>query len=570
MLRVVVLGAAAGGGVPQWNCGCPVCRKARSEHPELRSTQASIAVSADGAHWYLINASPDLRQQLIATPQLHPKAGQLRHSPIAGVILTNGEVDAVAGLLSMREGSPFTLYAHERVLAILRSNSIFNVLGENNVKRQPIEADKAFEPALPDGSPSGMEILPFAVPGKGAWYLEGKAHPAGGDGAGDTLGLRILDKASGKYFYFLAACADVTDDLKSRLAGAALVFFDGTVWRDDELIVQGLGTKTGQGMGHISMSGEHGAIESLAGLDIGRKMFLHINNSNPALLAGSDERKASRNRRAGRFRPMERRSRCECHGQVTAEMTALSIGKGITLNSADELEAMLRHIGATRYHNLHPFHRLLHGGKLNKGQVQAWALNRYFYQSTIPLKDAMVISRFRDRATRVEWRHRIEDHDGDIGSEGGIERWLKLTEGLGLDSAYVESTEGILPATRFAVEAYVHFCRDKTPLEAIASSLTELFAPNLHEERISGMLQHYDFVNPDIMSYFSRRLTQAPRDAGFALEYVKANAKTPAEREAVCNALIFKTNVLWVQLDALYHAYVEGHIPPGAFVPKGD
>ena len=292
MLRVVVLGAAAGGGVPQWNCGCQVCRKARSAHPELRSTQASIAVSADGAHWYLINASPDLRQQVIATPQLHPKAGQLRHSPIAGVVLTNGEVDAVAGLLSMREGSPFTLYAHERVLAILRSNSIFNVLGENNVKRRPIAVDVAFEPALPDGAPSGIEILPFAVPGKGAWYLEGKTHPEGGDAAGDTLGLRILDKGSGKYFYFLAACARVTDDLKSRLAGAALVFFDGTVWRDDELIVQGLGSKTGQGMGHISMSGEHGAIESLAGLDIGRKMFLHINNSNPALLAGSDERKA--------------------------------------------------------------------------------------------------------------------------------------------------------------------------------------------------------------------------------------------------------------------------------------
>lgn len=291
MLRVVVLGAAAGGGVPQWNCGCPVCRKARSENQELRSTQASIAVSADGEYWYLVNASPDLRQQLIATPQLHPKAGQLRHSPIAGVILTNGEVDAVAGLLSMREGSPFTLYAHERVLAILRSNSIFNVLGEGNVKRQPIETDIAFEPALPDGSPSGMEVLPFAVPGKGAWYLEGKAHPTGGDAAGDTLGLRILDKTSGKYFYFLAACARMTDDLRSRLAGAALVFFDGTVWRDDELIVQGLGTKTGQSMGHISMSGEHGAIENLAGLDIGRKMFLHINNSNPALLSGSDERK---------------------------------------------------------------------------------------------------------------------------------------------------------------------------------------------------------------------------------------------------------------------------------------
>jgi pyrroloquinoline quinone biosynthesis protein B len=291
MLRVVVLGAAAGGGVPQWNCGCPVCLEARTEHPELRSTQASIAISADGGHWFLINASPDLRQQLIATPQLHPKAGKLRHSPISGVILTNGEIDAIAGLLSMREGWPFTIYAHAKVLSVLKANSIFNVLSEKNVRRQPIEADKVFEPAVPDGTPSGIEILPFAVPGKSAWYLEGKVHPAGDDGAGDTLGLRIRDKASAKYFYFLAACAAVNDDLKSRLAGAPLIFFDGTVWRDDELIAAGLGNKTGQGMGHIAMSGDGGAIESLAGLDIGRKIFLHINNSNPALLRASPERK---------------------------------------------------------------------------------------------------------------------------------------------------------------------------------------------------------------------------------------------------------------------------------------
>jgi pyrroloquinoline quinone biosynthesis protein B len=293
MLRVVVLGAAAGGGVPQWNCGCTVCRKARNEHPELRSTQASIAISADGDHWFLINASPDLRQQLIATPKLHPKAGTLRHSPISGVILTNGEVDAVAGLLSMREGSPFTVYAHPRVLAILATNSIFNVLNEKNVRRQPIEVDRAFEPALPDGSPSGIEILPFAVPGKGAWYLEGKAHPAGDDGAGDTLGLRIGDRASGKYMYFLAACASVTNVLRSRLAGASAIFFDGTVWRDDELIAAGLGNKTGQGMGHIAMSGDSGAIAALANLDIGRKIFLHINNSNPVLLRDSAERKTA-------------------------------------------------------------------------------------------------------------------------------------------------------------------------------------------------------------------------------------------------------------------------------------
>ena len=248
--------------------------------------------------------------------------------------------------------------------------------------------------------------------------------------------------------------------------------------------------------------------------------------------------------------------------------SVFALKKGTPLGSAAELEVALRDIGATRYHNLHPFHKLLHGGKLNKGQVQAWALNRYYYQSSIPIKDAVVISRFRDRDIRLEWRHRIEDHDGNIGTEGGIERWLKLTEGLGLDSSYVESAEGILPATRFAVDAYVHFVRDRTPLEAIASSLTELFAPNLHEERISGMLAHYDFINPNIMSYFKRRLEQAPRDANFALEFVKKHAKTAEEREAVCNALIFKTNVLWVQLDALYHAYVEGHIPPGAFVPE--
>jgi len=248
-------------------------------------------------------------------------------------------------------------------------------------------------------------------------------------------------------------------------------------------------------------------------------------------------------------------------------LTAFSVPADAPLDTPEQLEEQLRFIGATRYHSLHPFHALLHGGKLNRGQVQAWALNRYYYQSTIPIKDAVVISRFRDRDTRIEWRHRIADHDGDIGTEGGIERWIKLTEGLGLDTDYVERAEGILPATRFAVEAYVHFVREKSPLEAIASSLTELFAPNLHEERISGMLKHYDFVNPEVMSYFSRRLTQAPRDSEFALNYVKQHARTPYERQLVCNALIFKTNVLWVQLDALYHAYVEGHVPPGAFVP---
>jgi pyrroloquinoline-quinone synthase len=238
------------------------------------------------------------------------------------------------------------------------------------------------------------------------------------------------------------------------------------------------------------------------------------------------------------------------------------------LTTAEAMERRLRHIGATRYHSLHPFHHMLNDGKLTRGQVQAWALNRYYYQSSIPIKDAVVLSRFRERDIRLEWRHRIEDHDGQIGGEGGIERWLQLTDGLGLDRGYVESTAGILPATRFAVDAYVTFVGVKSPLEAIASSLTELFAPKLHETRIAGMLKHYDFINPAVMTYFQRRLEQAPRDADFALTYVKEHARTPEQRQLVCDALTFKTNVLWVQLDALYHAYVSGFPPPGVFVPE--
>ena len=237
--------------------------------------------------------------------------------------------------------------------------------------------------------------------------------------------------------------------------------------------------------------------------------------------------------------------------------------------SPAELEARLRAVGHERYHHRHPFHLLMHEGKLTRGQLQAWALNRYYYQSTIPLKDAVVISRFRDRGIRLEWRHRIEDHDGDLGAEGGIERWLKLTEGLGLDSAYVESTEGILPATRFAVDAYVHFVRDKTLLEAIASSLTELFSPQIISERIDGMLKSYDFVTTETLAYFSQRPPLAERDSRFALDYVKRHARTPDEQQLVLAALEFKCDVLWAMLDALYHAYVApGHIPPGAFVPK--
>lgn len=239
--------------------------------------------------------------------------------------------------------------------------------------------------------------------------------------------------------------------------------------------------------------------------------------------------------------------------------------------SPEALEAALRVIGAERYHDKHPFHHLLHGGKLDKGQVQAWALNRYCYQSAVPRKDAALISRVEDRELRREWRKRIEDHDGGFtGEEGGIERWLVLTTGLGLDRDYVTSMRGALPVTRFAVEAYVRFARENTLLEAVASSLTELFAPTIHRERIVGMLENYDFISDGVMQYFKRRLDQATADADFALAYVKQHARTAEQQAAVLDALRFKCNVLWAQLDALHHAYVSpGLVPPGAFRPEG-
>lgn len=234
----------------------------------------------------------------------------------------------------------------------------------------------------------------------------------------------------------------------------------------------------------------------------------------------------------------------------------------------EQLEAALRDIGARRYHNLHPFHRLLHGGKLSKGQVQAWALNRYYYQAMIPQKDANLLARCGDPAIRRAWRSRLVDHDGEAENDGGVARWLVLTDALGLERGYVTSLAGLLPATRFAVEAYVHFVREKSLLEAIASSLTELFSPAIISERVSGMLANYVFVTPETLAYFSKRPPQAERDSDFALAYVKQHATTAETQQAAMAALEFKCDVLWSMLDALYHAYVEPrHVPPGVFLP---
>ncbi|MDW3183302.1 pyrroloquinoline-quinone synthase PqqC [Roseobacter sp.] len=234
----------------------------------------------------------------------------------------------------------------------------------------------------------------------------------------------------------------------------------------------------------------------------------------------------------------------------------------------EEFEARLRQIGADRYHDLHPFHDLLHGGKCSPDQVRAWVINRYYYQHSIPMKDAAFMSRVEDPALRRQWRSRIEDHDGSEGNEGGIKRWLRLAEAVGLDPEYVSSCDGVLPATKFAVDAYVRYVREKTLLEAVSASLTELFAPKIHANRIQGLLKNYAFADDSSLSYFKNRLKEAPKDVAFGLAWVLDHADTQEKQDASAAALIFKTDVLWSQLDALSSAYVEpARIPPGAWVP---
>jgi pyrroloquinoline quinone biosynthesis protein B len=289
-LRVIVLGAAAGGGFPQWNSNAPACRRARSGDPgALPRTQASLAVSANDRDWVVLNASPDLRLQIEATPALHPRHG-LRSSPICTVVLTGGDVDAIAGLLHLRERHPFALYTPQRVLAILAENPIFGVLAPDCVARVELPLGRALPLAGADGEP-GLQVEAFAVPGKAPLYLEGEAFDPTPREEGDTLGLKLTEIATGRSLHFVPGCAAVTDTLRDRLYGADLVLFDGTLWHDDEMIRLGVGAKTGRRMGHVSMHGEDGAIARLAGLGIARRAFVHINNTNPVLLADSPERR---------------------------------------------------------------------------------------------------------------------------------------------------------------------------------------------------------------------------------------------------------------------------------------
>ncbi len=288
-MQIVVLGAAAGGAFPQWNSNAAGCRRARAQDQAAQPrSQASIAVSADGENWVLLNASPDLRHQIEQTPALHPRVA-LRSSPIAAVVLTGGDVDVIAGLLTLRERQALTVLATARVHAILDANPIFEVLNREIVARPTVMLDQPTPIACPDGQPTGLTVTLFAVPGKVPLYMEQDDAPLLEE-TDQTVGAAITDGAS--TVYFIPGCARMTDGLAARLRGAEAVFFDGTLWTDDEMIQAGLGPKTGQRMGHMSVSGPDGTLAAFAGLGVRRRVLLHINNSNPILLDDSPERAA--------------------------------------------------------------------------------------------------------------------------------------------------------------------------------------------------------------------------------------------------------------------------------------
>jgi len=286
-LRLIVLGSAAGGGFPQWNCRCPVCTLAWDNDPRVRRrTQTSVAVSADGERWALVNCAPEILHQIQAVPALHPK-GAGRHTPLAAVLLTNADIDHVAGLLSLREAQPFALMATPAIHGVLRASSAFDVLAEDVVDRRDVALGTTFD--LVDGVTA--EIFP--VPGKIALYLEKREQQETGAVATSVEGEQTIGvelRGGDKRVVFIPGCAVMTDALRARLEGADAVLFDGTVWQDDEMIRAGVGAKTGKRMGHMAMSGADGSMAALTDVKVGRKIYVHINNTNPVLIDGSDER----------------------------------------------------------------------------------------------------------------------------------------------------------------------------------------------------------------------------------------------------------------------------------------
>ena len=459
--------------------------------------QSSLAIRGDDGPWFLVNASPDARQQL---ETLTPVDNGVRAPPIAGVLVTDAEIDHTAGLLLLRESTtPVRVFGEARVELALRETVLRMLERFCGVDWQMLEAGRA-RPL------EGLTVEPFGV--------------------GDASGFVFRD-AAGAVVTYVPALASLDDGIVARFAASDLVLVDGTFWRDDEIPRLGISKRTARDMGHTPLSGPGGTLEVLAGLERPRKVLVHINNTNPILLEDSPERRGSR--------PSRRRSRLRWPRD-----RAMS----------EEFVARLRAQG-TRYHNLHPFHRRMDAGELTRDELQRWVANRFYYQKCIPLKDAAILANCPEVEVRRAWIQRIVDHDGTGEGTGGTESWLRLGEALAVPRAELMSERRVLPGVRYAVDAYVNFAREKPWVEAVASSLTELFGPAAMRVRVEALERHYPWIDPAGLEYFRARLVQAPRDAQYALDLTVERCRTPGQQDAAVAALRFKTEMLWAQLDAI-------------------
>src|SRR5437016_3111129 len=450
-MLIRVLGSAAGGGFPQWNCGCDNCRGLRDGTIRAQArTQECVAVSADGSGGsVLLNCSPEIRGQIESAPTLHPRAP--RHSPISAILLTNGDLDHCLGLLSLRESHRLIVYATDPVeRGFTRGNVLYRTLERfpGQVTWHILKTGREEDIVDVDGRATGLTVQAGVGPGTAPLRLEG-ARPAEPDAP------RRLPRAGRR---------------RGRRLG-------GRLGRD---------------------GGEN--------------------------------------------------------------MTEPSVRPPLT---REEFIDWVRREGERRYHDHHRYHQLMHDGKLTRLQLQQWVLNRYYYQTRVPIKDALILGKSEDPAFRRMWIRRIRDHDGDTAGEGGLELWLRLAEGVGLDRQEVASSRSVLPGVRFACDGYVHLVRERSLLEAVASSLTEFFSPDLMTRRVLAWERHYPWIDKDTLDYFRTRPPRARQDSLEAIDFVVSRATTYELQEQCVAALIRKTEILWHLLDSLYTAYVEPGWGPG-------
>ncbi len=479
-----------------------------------------------------MNASPDLLAQLQANPFLQPGRA-IRDTALCGIVLADGQVDHTTGLYMLREAQrPWPLWCTDSAYADLtRGNPILGVLSHYcGVDRRRIGLDGATFTV--DGV-EGVRWRALPVASKPAPYSPNRESPV----PGDNIALELIDEVSGRSIVYAPGLGEIDDTMWRAMQAARCVMVDGTFWTDDEMIQLGVSRKRARDIGHLPQSGPGGMLEWLGRLGPEtRKVLIHINNTNPILDEDSPERGelCAPGRRGGVRWPGDRSLIPDTQEPWSRE----------------EFEARLQDQGS-RYHIYHPFNVMLNTGGASREQIRGWVANRFYYQISIPIKDAAILSNCPDRAVRRSWVQRILDHDGYGDDPGGIDSWLRLAEAVGLTRERTESLVDVLPGVRFAVDAYVNFARRAPWQEAVCSSLTELFAPQIHKQRLANWPEHYPWIDLAGLHYFQSRVSLARRDVEFGLAFTLDHFRTREQQERAIEILRFKLDVLWQMNDAM-------------------